>query len=238
MNTISNLTEEKVRPVTPARERDRVVLLLCLTFVTGIVDVVSYVGLGHVFVANMTGNVVLIGAALSTRASVPITPVALTFVSFFLGAALAGRIYSWLRRSTLSGVILLGLSTILLSGTGALLEFAPLSSAVPMLPIAALALAMGLQGGWARAYPATDLPTVVVTSTLVGLAFQSSLGTGESVRWRRRTVAIVLLVAGGVAGGFLLRISSAAALGVSAVVTMIVAAASLRVKRDTSGDVG
>jgi Protein of unknown function (DUF1275) len=33
-------------------------LLLSLTFVTGLVDAFSYLVLGHVFVANMTGNVV------------------------------------------------------------------------------------------------------------------------------------------------------------------------------------
>ncbi len=37
--------------------------LLLLTVVTGIVDAVSYLGLGHVFTANMTGNVVLLGFA-------------------------------------------------------------------------------------------------------------------------------------------------------------------------------
>jgi hypothetical protein len=33
-------------------------LLIALTFVTGLVDAFSYLVLGHVFVANMTGNVV------------------------------------------------------------------------------------------------------------------------------------------------------------------------------------
>jgi uncharacterized membrane protein YoaK (UPF0700 family) len=39
-------------------------LLLVLTFVTGLVDAVSYLNLGHVFVANMTGNVVFLGFAV------------------------------------------------------------------------------------------------------------------------------------------------------------------------------
>ena len=34
------------------------VLLVCLTVVTSLVDAFSYLRLGHVFVANMTGNVV------------------------------------------------------------------------------------------------------------------------------------------------------------------------------------
>jgi uncharacterized membrane protein YoaK (UPF0700 family) len=41
------------------------VLLLLLSVVTGLVDAVSYLALGHVFVANMTGNVVFLGFALA-----------------------------------------------------------------------------------------------------------------------------------------------------------------------------
>ena len=40
-------------------------LLVTLTVVTGLVDAVSYLALGHVFVANMTGNVVFLGFALA-----------------------------------------------------------------------------------------------------------------------------------------------------------------------------
>ena len=40
-----------------------VVTLAALTVVSGFVDAVSFLGLGHVFTANMTGNVVLIGFA-------------------------------------------------------------------------------------------------------------------------------------------------------------------------------
>src|SRR5258706_6103576 len=45
-----------------AERRDRVLpALLILTFVTGLVDAVSFLGLGHVFTANMTGNIVFLG---------------------------------------------------------------------------------------------------------------------------------------------------------------------------------
>jgi uncharacterized protein DUF1275 len=38
-------------------------LMILLTIVTGVVDAVAYLRLGHVFVANMTGNVVFLGFA-------------------------------------------------------------------------------------------------------------------------------------------------------------------------------
>ena len=41
------------------------VFLVGLTVVTGLVDAFSYLSLGHVFVANMTGNVVFLGFALA-----------------------------------------------------------------------------------------------------------------------------------------------------------------------------
>ena len=40
-------------------------LFLALTFVTGVVDATSYLSLGHVFVANMTGNVVFLGFGIA-----------------------------------------------------------------------------------------------------------------------------------------------------------------------------
>jgi hypothetical protein len=45
--------------MNPDRSHDPLpVLLVCMTVVTGLVDAFSYLSLGHVFVANMTGNVV------------------------------------------------------------------------------------------------------------------------------------------------------------------------------------
>ena len=42
--------------------------LLVLTFSTGLVDAVSYLGLGRVFTANMTGNIVLLGFGIAGSA--------------------------------------------------------------------------------------------------------------------------------------------------------------------------
>src|ERR1700753_3025504 len=71
-------------------------LLLGLTFVTGLVDAFSYLLLGHVFVANMTGNVVFLGFALAgaTGFSIPASLAALG--SFVCGALVGGRLASGL----------------------------------------------------------------------------------------------------------------------------------------------
>lgn len=70
-------------------------LLVVLTFVSGLVDAVSYLGLDHVFVANMTGNVALLGFALAGDRELSGAASILALAAFLLGAWAAGR----LRRS-------------------------------------------------------------------------------------------------------------------------------------------
>src|SRR5580700_11712794 len=67
-------------------------LLMVLTMVTGLVDAVSYLNLGHVFVANMTGNVVFLGFAIAgaTDFSIPASVVAVG--AFLVGALIGGRL--------------------------------------------------------------------------------------------------------------------------------------------------
>ena len=65
--------------------------LLGLTFTTGVVDAVSYLGLGHVFTANMTGNIVLLGFGLAGAGHLPVLAPIVSLVAFLVGAAAAGR---------------------------------------------------------------------------------------------------------------------------------------------------
>ena len=66
--------------------------LVALTVVTGLVDAFSYLVLGHVFVANMTGNVVFLGFALAGAPGFSIGASAAALVSFWCGALLGGKI--------------------------------------------------------------------------------------------------------------------------------------------------
>src|SRR4051812_8665978 len=63
--------------------------LLVLTFTTGVVDAVSYLGLGHVFTANMTGNVVLLGFGIAGAAGLPIAAPFASFGAYGLDAAVS-----------------------------------------------------------------------------------------------------------------------------------------------------
>src|SRR5450631_4779025 len=66
--------------------------LLCLTVVTGLVDAFSYLVLGHVFVANMTGNVVFLGFALVGAPGFSISASGVALGAFGIGALAGGRL--------------------------------------------------------------------------------------------------------------------------------------------------
>ena len=67
-------------------------LMLLLTMVTGLVDAFSYLVLGHVFVANMTGNVVFAGFAIAGADGFSLTATVVALVAFAAGALVGGRI--------------------------------------------------------------------------------------------------------------------------------------------------
>src|ERR1700682_149908 len=69
-------------------------LLVAMTFVTGLVDAFSYLVLGHVFVANMTGNVVFLGFAVAGAQGFSIAGSAAAIASFGVGALAGGKIGS------------------------------------------------------------------------------------------------------------------------------------------------
>src|SRR5438132_9567142 len=66
--------------------------LLVLTFTTGLVDAVSYLGLGRVFTANMTGNVVLLGFGLAGGSGLPVLAPVISLGCFLVGAGAGGAL--------------------------------------------------------------------------------------------------------------------------------------------------
>src|SRR5215510_9771393 len=70
-------------------------LLILLTVVTGLVDAVSYLTLGHVFVANMTGNVVFLGFAVADAEDFSVPASLTAIIAFLFGALAGGRLAGW-----------------------------------------------------------------------------------------------------------------------------------------------
>jgi uncharacterized membrane protein YoaK (UPF0700 family) len=67
-------------------------LLYLFTAVTGLVDAVSYIGLGHVFTANMTGNIVLLGLSFAGVPGLSVLRSLTALVAFLVDAVIGGRL--------------------------------------------------------------------------------------------------------------------------------------------------
>jgi uncharacterized membrane protein YoaK (UPF0700 family) len=209
-----------------AREERRILLLLHLfTAATGLVDAASYLGLGHIFTANMTGNVVLLGFALAGVPGLSAVRSVTALAAFMAGAVLGGRLATNLAplSSNRWKMIAFGSEALLMLGA-TLVSIGyvsiPLDSARLYVVIALTAVAMGLRNATVRKIGLPDLTTTVLTLTITGLASDSSLAGGSNPRWQRRVASILLMLAGALVGALLLRHSLALPLGVATIVSV------------------
>ncbi|MDO9356482.1 MAG: YoaK family protein [Solirubrobacteraceae bacterium] len=216
-----------------ASERRRMLLptLLLMTFATGVIDAVSYLALGSVFTANMTGNVVLIGFAFGGVPGFSITRTCVAVAGFATGSAISGRLsrrwrrhpFIWVRRATAIEIVLLALAALGSIGlaTGIDVDDEPQRYAV----IGLLAIAMGMRNATMRRLGFTDVPTTVLTSTITDFASDSRFGGGEQRRQGRRAAAIVAMATGALVGALLVRHVDAQAGFAMAIGLLLVAAA-------------
>jgi uncharacterized membrane protein YoaK (UPF0700 family) len=214
----------RLRPVHG--ERLHLGLMLALTFSTGVVDAVGYLGLDKVFVGNMTGNIAILGMGLTGVDGLPVVGPLIALAAFVVGAIVAGATLrraapGWTREASL---LLGGVALFLAAALIPALLSPPDKPLAPMLAATALmGLAMGAQAGVARHIAVADVTTVVVTSTLVAFAFESRLGKNKPQKWFRRGAAVVALLVGALVGALLLRWGVAWGIGLAAVVVGVVA---------------
>src|SRR5262249_5543482 len=213
-------------------------LLLILTFVTGLVDAISYLKLGHVFVANMTGNIVFLGFALAgaQEFSAPASLAALA--AFLVGALAGGRLGSATgqhRGRYLAIVILVKILLVAAVLVVATIVVNPDSQLLQYSLIILLALAMGAQNAAARRLAVPDLTTTVLTLTLTGLAADSTLAGGSNPRPARRLAATVAMLLGAAVGAYLvLHVGIAAVLTLTLVLLVVNGIASYRASSSTA----
>jgi uncharacterized membrane protein YoaK (UPF0700 family) len=197
--------------------------------VTGLVDAASVLGLGRVFTANMTGNVVFLGFAAAGAPEFSFLRSTAALAAFLLGAVIGGRIALPIGAGSAGGrtASALGIEAVLLlTATGVALGAGPdLSSAPARLytVIGLTGLAMGLRNAVVRKLAVADLTTTVLTLTLTGLAADSALAGGEGPRWQRRIGSVTLMFAGAAAGTWLVARSVAHALAAAGMVSGVCA---------------
>lgn len=219
--------------IGPGNDWDRALppLLFVLTVVTGLVDAVSYLKLGHVFVANMTGNVVFLGFAIAGAQDFSLSASLVAIGAFLLGALAGGRLGSTMAEHRSRFLAIAILVKLALVGTACVVAMALSDgSGVRYGLIALLALAMGLQNAAARLLAVPDLTTTVLTLTLTGLAADSSLAGGTNPRVGRRVLATAAMLLGAAVGALLvLQVGAAAVLALTFTLLGLDAIAAYRV---------
>jgi uncharacterized membrane protein YoaK (UPF0700 family) len=198
-HTIVPDTNDRHGPLPP--------LLVLLTVVTGLVDAFSYLLLGHVFVANMTGNVVFAGFALADAPGFSIRATAVAVAAFASGAFVGGRIVHSFRSNRARLLHLaLAAETILVMGAFVVAELSgwPIGTDRRYLLIALLGLGMGVQNAAARALAVPDLTTTVLTLTITGTAADSHLAGGAGAKAGRRLLSTAAMFLGGLIGALVI----------------------------------
>ncbi len=206
---------------SPLGRHRTVAALLTLTFVTGLVDAVSYLRLGRVFVANMTGNVVFLGFSADPHSGLSAAASVIAIAGFVLGAFAGGRAAHhlatqsprrWLATAFAAEALVIG-AVAVLTGTGML----PYAGDGRFATIAVLAAALGIQNSTVRHLGAPDLTTTVLTLTLTGLAADSTLAGGPGAKPHRRLGSVAAMLAGAAAGAGLLQWSPTAVIAIAAI---------------------
>jgi uncharacterized membrane protein YoaK (UPF0700 family) len=207
-------------------------LFLALTFVTGVVDATSYLRLGHVFVANMTGNVVFLGFGLAGAAGISVGASLVAIASFLAGGVIGGRIAAASgddRRRHLCIALAVQIALVAAATIVAAVAGDRLASGDRYALIALLAAALGIQNAAARRLAVADLTTTVLTLTLTGLASESRLAGGSGGKLGRRGLAVVAMLLGALVGALLaLRVDVVAPLVLTVAILLAVVGAAAR----------
>ena len=201
-NSVSHAT-------TPEASSPLVVALFGLTFVTGVIDAVSFLGLGHVFTANMTGNVVLLGFALGGTADLSVGRSLAALCAFATGSVVGGRLTNERQRTPARQLLIAMHAEVLFlcfAAAAALIAGGDTSFAWLSPVIVLTAVAMGLRNAVVRKLAVPDLTTTVLTLTVTGLAADSVLAGGVAPRSGRRMLSILAMGSGALVGTMLLRL--------------------------------
>jgi uncharacterized membrane protein YoaK (UPF0700 family) len=183
-------------------------LLVGMTLVTGLIDAFSYLVLGHVFVANMTGNVVFLGLALAGAPGFSIPASLAALAAFAAGACLGGRLGA--RHRDHRARLHTSAAAAQAAFAAAAVILAAVSGGTPAAGyrytlIATLGICMGIQNAAARALAVPDLTTTVLTLTITGIAADSTLAGGGGSRAGRRLAPVTVMLAGALLGAALIR---------------------------------
>jgi uncharacterized membrane protein YoaK (UPF0700 family) len=203
-----------------------VVTLAALTVVSGLVDAVSFLGLGHVFTANMTGNVVLLGFAAAGAPGFSMGASLCALAAFVVGAIAGGRLarrIQPLRNLLLVAMVIEVACTVVAAVVAGVVP--AVGSGWPRYTIIALlAVAVGQRNAAVRRVGVPDMSTTVLTTALTGLASNSSLAGGSNPHAHLARTTILCMFGGALVGAVLVLHSGTTwALGIAAGIVAVTA---------------
>lgn len=184
---MATATAKRERPTSwPRRVQTRLtgraeVLLLCLAFAGGSVDAATYLGIGHAFPANMTGNTVLIALAIVRGAGSEALRSGLALAGFCIGVVIGTFLIQGRRQWPANAALTLAFEAIVLAVL--LLWWALIGLQPRYVLIAIAAVAMGAQSTAVRVSRVGGVSTTYVTGTLTSaLAGLVTRARGERPR--------------------------------------------------------
>jgi uncharacterized membrane protein YoaK (UPF0700 family) len=203
-----------------------VVTLAALTVVSGFVDAVSFLGLGHVFTANMTGNVILLGFAAAGAPGFTMGASLCALGAFVVGAVAGGRLARLVQplRNLLLVAMVIEVACTAVAAVVAGMVPAVGSGWPRYTIIALLAVAVGQRNAAVRRLGVPYMSTTVLTTALTGLASNSGLAGGTNPHARLARTTILCLFGGALVGAVLLLHAGATwTLGVAAGIVAVTA---------------
>ncbi len=197
----------KARRVSQSSVRD--LLLIALTFSSGAVDAISYLALGKVFTAFMTGNLVFLGLGLAGSEVASVLRVAVSLAAFAAGVAVSARIVQASRGSRIwPGRVSIALALSVVAEAGFLAGWVVTSgrptTGVGDLLVGAMALAMGIQSGAVMSLGVKGVFTTAATASVMFLMSDVAAWAESAVERRRLAGVIGALVAGATFGALLI----------------------------------
>jgi uncharacterized membrane protein YoaK (UPF0700 family) len=201
-------------------------VFLILTGLTGIVDAESFLSFGHVFTANMTGNVVFIAFAIAGVQELSVARSGTALVGFLTGVTLGARMARHLDGRNAIRVVAAALFVQAASLFAAMVlvighEDWPADRQRQLYVVIALtALAMGVQNVTVFKLAMPGLSPNVLTTALTGIAGDSMLG-GHNPVWTRRVASVATMFAGALVGAWLCHLSAVWPLMLAAAATAV-----------------
>src|SRR6266403_1313916 len=203
----TELVTEIHNPAVDLSVRD--LLLNALAVSSGAVDAISFLALGKVFSAFMTGNIAFLGLRVAGASAPGGVAIVVSMVAFAVGVYLSTRIVKpsegsgmWPQRVTVA----LGVSLI---AHAAFLAVWFASNGQPSIDVAHILLgswgfAMGMQSAAVRTLHVDGVFTTAATATIIFLSGDLANWSATTGERRRLAGVLVSLFVGATAGGLLL----------------------------------